>query len=102
MTLALLHIGADVKCMHAGSAQPNYISFRVKVNGHAVVLQTSHYTIAGCGLSTSPCVTATWKTAASRIKSEGVPLLLQNSQARCVPTGTGLNILSTQTHVKGQ
>jgi hypothetical protein len=28
-------------------------------------------------------------------------VLLKNSQATCAPTGTGLNIISTQTRVKG-
>jgi hypothetical protein len=36
-----------------------------------------------------------------RVKSMGMPLLLQDSQAVCTPTGTPLMIGTTQTRVKG-
>jgi hypothetical protein len=48
-----------------------------------------------------PCVTAQWITAATRVLSGGMPLLLQDSQAVCVPNGTGVNIVATQVRVKG-
>lgn len=101
----LLHSGATVLCMHAGQAQPIVSNPRVKVNGQPVVTQTSSYTIAGCSFvppgGNGPCVTAQWITAATRIRAGGMPVLLQDSQAICAPTGTGLNILVTQMRVKG-
>jgi hypothetical protein len=102
----LLHVGATVLCMHAGQAQPTVPNPRVTVGGQPVVNQTSPYTVAGCALppppaGNGPCVTAQWVTAAVRVRSGGVPVLLQDSQAVCVPTGTGLNVVVTQMRVRG-
>jgi hypothetical protein len=47
-----------------------------------------------------PCVTAQWVTAATRVLVGGVPVLLQDSQAVCVPNGTGVTIAVTQVRVK--
>jgi hypothetical protein len=102
----LLHQGATVLCIHSGQAQPTVTEPRVRVNSQAVVTQSSTYTIAGCpnmyGPVYTPCVTGQWTTAATRVKVNGVPVLLQDSQASCVPNGTGMTIVSTQTRVKGQ
>jgi hypothetical protein len=101
----LLHVGATVMCMHAGQAQPMVPNPRVRVGGQPIVNQTGPYTVAGCPFSTAagpmPCVTAQWVTAALRVRSGGVPVLLQDSQAVCVPTGTGLNVVVTQPRVRG-
>ncbi len=102
----LLHMGATVLCLHAGQAQPVVTNPRVKVSGQPVVTQTSTYTIAGCTLppppaANGPCVTAQWITAATRVRAGGMPVLLQDSQAICAPSGTGLNIVVTQMRVKG-
>jgi uncharacterized Zn-binding protein involved in type VI secretion len=100
----LVHLGATVACMHSGTAQPTAVNPRVKVMGQPIVVQTSSYAIAGCSLvpSGNPfCTTAQWIAAATRVKSNGVPVLLQDSQAICTPTGTGLLIQTTQMRVKG-
>jgi len=100
----LLHMGATVLCMHAGQAQPITTNPRVRVGGQPITTQTSTYMIAACTLSSvpsPPCVTAQWVVAAMRVRAGGVPVLLQDSQAVCAPTGTGLNILMTQMRVKG-
>lgn len=101
----LLHSSATVMCMHSGQAQPVVSNPRVKVNSQPVVTQMSTYTIVGCPFvppaGTGPCVTAQWVTAAIRVKAGGMPVLLQDSQAVCVPTGTGLNIIVNQMRVKG-
>jgi hypothetical protein len=47
-------------------------------------------------------VTAQWASAATRLLSQGQPLLLQDSQAVCAPSGTGLQVLVTQVRVTGQ
>lgn len=103
----LLHSGATVLCLHAGQAQPTMTSPRVKVGGQPVVTQPAPYTISGCALppppaANGPCVIAQWVSAATRVKTMGQPVLLQDSQAVCTPTGTGLNIVMTQVRVKGQ
>ncbi len=100
----LLHIGATVMCLHAGQAQPVVSNPRVKVGGQPIVTQTSSYAITGCTLASvpsPPCTTAQWITAATRVRAGGVPVLLQDSQAVCAPTGTGLNIVVTQVRVRG-
>ena len=103
----LLHENATVLCLHAGQAQPTVTDQRVTVGGQKVVTQPAPYTISGCTLPTppaanGPCVTATWMSAATRVKASGLPVLLSDSQATCVPTGTGVNIVITQIRVKGQ
>jgi hypothetical protein len=100
----LVHLGATVLCMHAGQAQPTAPNPRVLVGGQPIVTQATPYVVAGCTLASvpsPPCTTAQFVTAAMRVRSNGVPVLLQDSQAVCVPTGTGLNIVVTQVRVRG-
>ena len=102
----LLHLNATIFCLHGGQAQATAPSPRVKVGGQAIVTQSAPHTIAGCpyvvGNTSMPCVTAQWVTAAMRVKADGMPVLLQDSQAVCAPNGTGVNIVMTQVRVKGQ
>lgn len=100
----LLHVGATVLCSHAGQAQPTVPNPRVTVTGQPTVAMTSPYVIAGCALppppgANGPCVTAQFMTAATRVTSNGQPLLLLDSQAICAPTGTPLLIVQTQIRV---
>lgn len=102
----LLHLGATVLCLHAGQAQPMMTNPRVKVGGQPIVTQPCLYTIAGCTLppppaANGPCVTAQWIVAAARVRAGGAPVLLQDSQAICAPSGAGLNVVVTQMRVRG-
>jgi hypothetical protein len=102
----LLHVSATVLCSHGGQAQPAAPNPRVMVNGMPTVAVTAPYLVAGCTLppppaANGPCVTGQFITAATRITSNGQPLLLLDSQAICVPTGTPLMIVMTQTRVTG-
>jgi hypothetical protein len=101
----LLHVGATVMCMHGGQAQATAPNPRVKVGGQAVVTQSAPHSVTGCPFNVSgspvPCVTAQWVTAALRVKASNIPVLLQDSQATCVPNGTGVNIVTTQLRVRG-
>lgn len=101
----LLHMGATVNCAHTpGLAQPGTSSPRVKVMGQPIVLQPTPYTVTGCaltGTSAPPCATAQWVTGSVRVLSVGTPVLLADSVATCVPTGTPLSVMITQTRVKG-
>jgi hypothetical protein len=100
----VLHMGATVICAHAGQALPTASVARVKVMGQPVVVQTTQYTVAGCALTGTgppPCATAQWMTGATRVKALGAPVLLQDSQSLCTPTGTPLNIIVVQARVKG-
>lgn len=102
----ILHQGATVQCSHAGTAQPTAVVAGVTVSGQPIVVATAQYSIAGCTMpppnaGNGPCVTAMFipATAATRVTSNGQPVLINTSQATCVPTGTPLIIASTQTKV---
>ncbi len=101
----LLHLGATVMCMHGGQAQPTAPNPRVLVGGQPVVTLAAPYAVAGCPFvppgGNGPCVTAQWVTSATRVLAGGQPVLLQDSQAVCMPTGTGLLIILTQLRVRG-
>lgn len=98
----LLHFGATVQCAHLGTAQPTTVQPRVLLSGQPAVTLTSPYVIAGCGLTGSaPCATGQFTVGATRVFSLGQPLLLQSSPSQCVPTGTPLLPLVTQTRVTG-
>lgn len=91
--------GAVVLCLHGGQAQPTTPLPRVRLSGQPAIGQTTAYTVAGCpftlpGPAPSPCVTATWTVTALRVRSGGIPLVLQDSTAVCVPNGTGLLVTS--------
>lgn len=102
----LVHLGATVLCSHAGQAQPTVVNPRVLVSGQPTVTIASTYVVTGCAMpppsgGNGPCVTAQFVSAATRLTSNGQPLLLLDSQAICAPTGTPLLILVTQTRATG-
>lgn len=102
----LVQQGATVICAHGGQAQPMTPNPRVKLSGQPTALQTVPYTIAGCSNpppppNVGPCVTANWISGSMRIKSIGQPLVLQDSIASCIPTGTPLTVAVAQMRVKG-
>lgn len=102
----LLHVGAMVQCAHGGMAQPTVPNPRVKVMGQPIVTLGAPFTIAGCAFppppaGNGPCVTANWLMGATRVFAMGQPVLLQDSQALCTPTGTPLVVGAVQPRVKG-
>jgi hypothetical protein len=102
----LLHVGATVMCAHGGQAMPTAPAPRVKVSSQPVSTQAAPYSVAGCpfvtpGGTPMPCVTAQWTVAALRVRADGVPVLLQDSQAVTVPNGVPLTVTVTQPRVKG-
>jgi hypothetical protein len=102
----LVHVGATVLCSHGGQAQPTVPNPRVSVSGQPTVAMTAPYVVAGCAfppppVANGPCITGQFLTGSVRITSNGQPLLLLDSQALCVPTGTPLLITVTQTRVTG-
>lgn len=102
----LLHQGATVLCSHTGQAQPTFANPRVLVNGMPIVTLPTPYVVAGCTLppppgANGPCLTAQFVSSATRVISNGQPVLLLDSQAICAPTGTPLIVTVTQTRVSG-
>ena len=73
--------------------------------GQPIITQPTVYTVAACpfmaGNVPMPCLTAQWMTGATRVISNGMPVLLLDSQATCMPNGTPLMITVTQTRVTG-
>jgi hypothetical protein len=102
----LVHVGSVVQCMHAAPASPTAPNPRVMVSSQPVVTAAAPWTVIGCPFvpasGNGPCATAQFVTFATRVLAGGQPLLLSDSQATCVPTGTGVLILATQTRVRGQ
>jgi len=101
----LLDSGAGVLCTHGGQAQPTVPSPRVRVGGRPLTTISAPHMVTGCPFTVSgapvPCVVAQWASGATRVRSLGAPVLLQDSQAVCVPNGTPVTITTTQTRVKG-
>lgn len=101
----MLHSGAVVQCMHLGVAQPTAMNPRVTVSAQSIVTAASPYTVAGCTFpamtsgNSPPCLSAQFTTFAGRVTAMGQPVLLIDSQASCVPTGTPLLIVATQLRV---
>jgi hypothetical protein len=95
-----------VQCVHMGRATPLTPNPRVLLNGQPSVTIASPYAIAGCpftpGTNPLPCVTAQFTTAATRVTSNGQPLLLADSQAITVPNGVPLIIVPAQARVIAQ
>lgn len=100
----VIHVGASVLCSHGGQAQTTAPNPRVAVSGQPSVTMPAPWLVAGCVLppppgANGPCVSAQFVTAATRVTSNGQPLLLFDSQAICAPTGTPLLIVASQTRV---
>lgn len=103
----LLHLGATVLCSHGGQALPTVPNPRVLVSGQPTVALRPPWAVAGCALppppaANGPCITAQFVSSATRVTSNGQPLLLLDSQAVCAPTGTPVIVTVTQTRVTGQ
>lgn len=100
----LLHVGATVICAHAGQAQPTVPNPRVLVGGQPTATQAAPWVVVACPFvppAPGPCVSAVWTVGALRVLMSGVPALLQDSVASCVPTGTPLTVLVTQVRTRG-
>ncbi|HWW59829.1 MAG TPA: hypothetical protein VN181_00550 [Thermoanaerobaculia bacterium] len=101
----LVTVSTTVMCAHAGTAKPTVPNPRVTVNGQPTVAMTSPYVIAGCPFTTAspqPCVTAQFTMAATRVQSNGQPLLLVDSQAITVPNGVPLILIPEQARAIAQ
>lgn len=101
----LLDAGATVLCSHGGQAAASMPSPRVKAGGQPITTATVPHTVSGCPFNVSgspmPCVVAQWTVGATRVRSLGAPVLLQDSQAVCMPNGTPVTVTVTQVRVKG-
>jgi len=103
MAGAILHVGATVTCSHGGQAVPTAPSSSVSVSGMPIATISGPYSVAGCAFvapdGNGPCVTAQWTVGASKVFSGGQPVAIASGDASCVPTGTSLSVVSSQTAV---
>ncbi len=101
----LLTVGSVIMCAHGGMAQATAPNPRVMASGQPIVTMAAPHAVAGCVFNISgapsPCVTATWVMGAQRVLATGMPVLLMDSQAICVPNGTPVIISVTQPRVIG-
>jgi len=102
----LTTVASPVLCAHAGQAKPPVGALRVRAMGQPLAIRTIPFLVAGCvnpvpPVNVGPCVSANWILSSLRIKSMGIPVLLQDSQAICVPTGTPLTQIPVPGRVKG-
>ena len=102
----LLNVGSTVLCAHAGQAKATVPNPRVKVMGQPITTLGAPYAVAGCvnpppPANVGPCILGNWIVGAIRVKAMGMPVLLQSSQAICVPTGTPLSVVFANVRVKG-
>jgi hypothetical protein len=98
----VLHVGALVTCAHGGQAVPTVPSTSVFVSGMPVATIAAPYAIAGCPFvppAPGPCVTGQWLLGATRVYSNGQPVVIMTGVSICTPTGTPLLPISAQTQV---
>jgi uncharacterized Zn-binding protein involved in type VI secretion len=102
----LLTVGSTVLCAHGGQAKATVPNSRVQVMGQPITTLGPPYAVAGCAnppppANIGPCILGNWIMGATRVKAMGMPVLLQSSQAICVPTGTPLSVVFANIRVKG-
>ena len=96
----LIHQGATVQCAHGG--RPVVVpAARVKVGGMPVAV-ASTYAVAGCPSSPpGTCVAGKWVTFSVRVRTDGLPIVLSDSQSLTAASGSPLLIVNSQIRVKG-
>lgn len=100
---AAVQVGAVVRCVHGGAAQPTETSPRVRLTGAPAVTTGAPWIVLGCPfppVSGGPCVTASWSVGSVRVTSMGRPLVIQGGFAACAPTGVPLIVASAQPRVR--
>jgi hypothetical protein len=83
----VLHAGAAALCPHGGNLTIVAASPRVTVSNMPAALLTDQGLVAGCvftvGPKPQPCVTTRWIVGATRVTSNGTPLLINPVVALC-------------------
>jgi hypothetical protein len=95
----ILHKDAFVTCAHGAEAKPSATNARVRVSGHDTISWIPPYGITNCPQN-SPCASATWTTAATRVTSVGQPLVLMDSESTSVPNSLPLKLVQSQKRVQ--
>ncbi len=102
----LLNVTSTVLCAHGtGQATALTPAPRVLVDGQPALTLSSAMVVAGCANpppAGGPCITANWTIGATRVFASKQPVLLQDGQALCAPTGVPLTVAVAQPRVRGQ
>ncbi len=97
----LLTTGSTVNCAHGGTATPVGPNVRVRADGQPTLQQPIPWVVAGCTLVTpAPDATAVWITGSVRVRSGGMPLLMLDSVASCLPSGNPAVVVQSQVRVR--
>ncbi|WP_010584680.1 hypothetical protein [Schlesneria paludicola] len=101
----LIEKAAIISCLHRGTCSTQIVAERVRLSGSPALLKTSNLVISGCSLPSPPTgngpdISATWIAGATRVKSNGVALLLSDAQGQCKSSGLGVTIKQTQKRVR--
>ena len=96
-------MGATVLCAHGGQAIPTVPSPVVMVSGMPIATIAAPYATAGCTFvppaGNGPCVTGQWVVGATMVLSQGQPVAILSGASICVPTGTPMLPVASQTLV---
>jgi uncharacterized Zn-binding protein involved in type VI secretion len=99
----IVNASASVICSHGGSGTLSASNTKVLLSGQPAITLADACAIASCSFSppigNGPCVNGQWIAAATRVKVNGQPVVLVDSQSTCTPTGTSMAVTSTQSRV---
>jgi hypothetical protein len=98
----VLHLDANIRCLHGGVARPIAPFQRVLVSGQPLVTLSTTYAVTNCGLAgtpSPPCSTGRWLSGATRVIAGGAPVAILAGTSVCMPTGTQMVAPGTQTRV---
>jgi hypothetical protein len=98
----LVDLAATIACAHGGSATPTAVAGRIVLGGAPAITIDTPLAVAGCTLPPAaggPCRGGAWQTGTTRVMASGRPLATAGSASVCVPTGTPLTVVATQTRV---
>ena len=107
----VLTIASTVLCMHGGSAILTTSNTKMLIDNAPALLESDIHPVAGCpfqipvgaGTKPSPCIRIEWSAGATKMKVNGVPVLVRSSIGKCYsPEGAmqGIaNIVNTQVKI---
>jgi hypothetical protein len=74
----VLHTGAVVTCSHGGKVQFTPSQVRAQASGTPICTTADKGVVSGCpGVSGVVCTVVSWVNASTRVKANGVPVLVQ-------------------------
>lgn len=79
---------SQVKCTHGGTAILITSNTKVMADNAFALLESDVHPVVGCpftvGTKYSPCVRIEWTAGASKMKSNGIKVLIRSSVGKCI------------------